>query len=77
MKFNYIILTDNGDPFYTDIIYFNDGVNVEEVQKTINKVKEKDDYTNEDIYEELENIGGGIKEIEFLGFYDYKNHFTY
>lgn len=77
MMFDYILLTDECEPFYTDLIYFNNNVSREEVLNVITKVKENEEYTNEDIYKALENIGGGIKEMKFLGYHDYRNYFNY
>lgn len=77
VKFDYIMLTDNGEPYYTDLIYFNEDVSRDEVLDVLKKVKENDEYTNEDIYKELENIGGGVKEMIFLGYHDYRNYFEY
>ena len=77
MKMKKIILADNDDKYYTDIVYFNDDVTFDEVYDAILKAKEKEDYTNEDVYDELEKIGGGIAKIEFLGAFDYRNYFRY
>ena len=77
VKFEYIMLTDKGEPYYTDLIYFNEDVSRDEVLDVLEKVKENDEYTNEDIYKALEDIGGGIKEMRFLGYHDYRNYFEY
>lgn len=74
MKIRKILLSDNVDNFYTDLIEFNRDTTKEEVWNTIIKCKNEleGEYTNEDIYRYLdEKIG--IKNIEFLDYerFDY------
>lgn len=78
MKIDKILLSDSADEFFTDLIIFKEYTTNEEVQQAINKAREKEDYTNEDIYEELDKIGGGISSFIFLGaIYDTNSNFTY
>jgi hypothetical protein len=69
MKINKILLTDNGDDFYTDLITFQKDTTKEEISDAINKCMKEliDEYTNEDIYEYLDKYIG-IKSIEFLDY---------
>ena len=74
MKIRKILLSDNVDNFYTDLIEFNRDTTKEEVWNIIIKCKNEleGEYTNEDIYRYLdEKIG--IKNIEFLDYerFDY------
>lgn len=70
MKMNKILLTDNTDEFYTDLIEFNRDITSDEVWEVIETCKNDlpGDYTNEDIYRYLDNAIG-IKNITFLGNY--------
>lgn len=71
MKINRILLTDNYDNFYTDLIEFKKDTTREEVYEIIEECKNDlpQDYTNEDIYEYLDKKIG-VKSIIFLGDYD-------
>lgn len=71
MKINRILLTDNGDNFYTDLIEFKKDTTREEVYEVVNKCTTELDgtYTNEDIYKYLDKYIG-IKSIIFLGNYE-------
>lgn len=65
---NKILLRDNCDAFFTDLIEFNRDTTKEEIWSVVIKCKnEKEDYTNEDIYEYLDKYIG-IKSIEFLNY---------
>ena len=67
MKIRKILLYDNTDEYFTDLIEFKRDTTKEEVFNVIQKCKEElaGEYTNEDIYEDL-NHYIGIKSIEFL-----------
>lgn len=69
-----ILLRDNADDFFTDLITFSRNTTSEEIQNAINKCKNDlpQDYTNEDIYKYLDKYIG-IKTIEFLDYerFDY------
>lgn len=68
MKINKILLRDDCDNTFTDLIEFTRDTTKEEIFDTIVKCKnEKEDYTNEDIYNYL-NKYIGIKSIEFLNY---------
>lgn len=71
MKIRTILLSDDCDPFFTDLITFNRETTEEEVQNAILKCKNdlEGEYTNEDIYDYLEKYIG-IENMIFLG--DYK-----
>lgn len=71
MKIKRILLTDNADNFYTDLIEFKKDTTKKEVFDTITKCKNdlEGEYTNEDIYQYLDKAIG-IKNIIFLGNYD-------
>lgn len=68
---NKILLTDEVDTFYTDLITFNRDTTKKEVYEIIAKCQhdKATEYTNEDIYEYLDKYIG-IKDIVFLGNYD-------
>ena len=69
MKIRKILLRDNCDSFFTDLITFQKDTTEEEIFNTIVKCKnEIEDYTNEDIYNYLDKYIG-VESIEFL---DYK-----
>lgn len=74
MKINKILLYDNCDEQFTDLIEFNRDTTKEEVFNTILKCKNEleGEYTNEDIYNYLDKEIG-IKSIEFLSYerFDY------
>lgn len=65
------LLTDYGDTFYTDLIEFEEPVDIIKVQELINKCKNEleGEYTNEDIYHSLDELNVGFK-IIFLGDYE-------
>lgn len=65
-----ILLRDDCDSFFTDLIEFSRETTEEEINNAIKKCKEDlpSEYTNEDIYNYLDKYIG-IKSIEFL---DYK-----
>lgn len=66
---NKIILRDNGDRQYDDLITFDKDVSLDDIKRVIEEVKNKDeDYTNEDIYEGLKKLSSF--EIEWIGIYD-------
>jgi hypothetical protein len=69
MKIKKILLTDDCDEFYTDLIEFNRETTKEEVYEVIYKcIKDlPGEYTNEDIYNYLDKYIG-IKSIEFLSY---------
>lgn len=70
MKIKKILLSDEVDDFFTDLIEFERQTTEDEVWEVIETCKNDlpEDYTNEDIYRYLDNAIG-IKSIEFL---DYK-----
>ena len=74
MKIKKILLYDNCDNYFTDLIEFNRDTTKEEVFNTILKCKQEleNTYTNEDIYNYLDKYIG-IKSIEFLNYerFDY------
>lgn len=52
------LLKDSADSYYTDLIVFEKQVDKKDIIKTIENVKtQKEDYTNEDIYEALDSLG--------------------
>lgn len=68
MIINKILLRDNCDSTFTDLIEFTRYTTRNEVFDTITKCKnEIEDYTNEDIYNYLDKYIG-IKSIEFLNY---------
>ena len=57
---------------YMDLITFDKAVNISDIEMCIQNAKKKEDYTNEDVYKELETLGtftidwiGGIKLFEY------------
>lgn len=70
-KIRRFLLTDNADEFYTDLIEFDKPVLLSDVEYAVNKCKTElvNEYTNEDIYNYLDNLGVDYK-IIFLGNYD-------
>lgn len=69
MKIKKILLRDNGDPFFTDLIEFVRDTTKEEIYDVVLKCKNDlpCDYTNEDIYRYLDKYIG-IKSMEFLDY---------
>ena len=71
---NKILLSDNADNFFTDLITFTRDTTREDILETINKCKNDlpSEYTNEDIYNYLDKYIG-IESIEFLSYerFDY------
>lgn len=66
---NKIILRDSGDSQYDDLISFNKDVSLDDIKRVIEEVKNSNEnYTNEDIYEELKKLSSF--EIEWIGDYD-------
>lgn len=67
---NKIILRDNGDRQYDDLITFDKDVSLDDIKRVIEEVKKNnnEDYTNEDIYEGLKKLSSF--EIEWIGNYD-------
>ena len=52
------LLKDSADSYYTDLIVFEKQVDKKDIIKTIENVKtQKEEYTNEDIYEALDSLG--------------------
>ena len=70
MKINKILLSDDCDITYTDLIEFERDTTEDEVWEVIETCKNDlpGEYTNEDIYNYLDNAIG-IKNITFLGNY--------
>lgn len=63
-----ILLRDDCDSFFTDLITFTRDTTKEEVWDVVLKCKnEIEDYTNEDIYDYLRKYIG-IESIEFLDY---------
>ena len=71
MKIKKILLSDECDSFFTDLITFKEETTKEKVLDTINKCKAEltGEYTNEDIYEYLDKYIG-IENMMFLGDYE-------
>lgn len=66
---NKIILRDSGDSQYDDLITFDKDVSLDDIERVIEEVKNSNEnYTNEDIYEELKKLSSF--EIEWIGDYD-------
>lgn len=66
---NKIILRDSGDSQFDDLITFNKDVSLDDIERAIEEVKNSNEnYTNEDIYEELKKLSSF--EIEWIGDYD-------
>lgn len=52
------LLKDMADSYYTDLIVFKDKIDKKDIINAIENVKtQKEDYTNEDIYKALDNLG--------------------
>ncbi len=64
-----ILLYDEGDDYYTDLIEFERDTTRKEVVEVIQKCKNEleGEYTNEDIYKYLDKYIG-IKTFEFLDY---------
>lgn len=70
MKVKKIILRDDTDSQFDDLITFENPVLLEDIYSTIRYVKDNvEDYTNEDIYIGLKNNIGNFT-IEFIGGYE-------
>lgn len=69
MKIKKILLRDDGDSRFTDLITFKKETTKEEIYNTIVKCKEDlpGEYTNEDVYNYLDKYIG-IESIEFLDY---------
>lgn len=69
LKINKILLTDDCDNQFTDLITFNRDTTLEEVYDIVFKCQKElpGEYTNEDIYDYLDKYIG-IKSIEWLNY---------
>lgn len=68
-KVRKILLQDECDSYYTDLITFDNEVYLEDVVNKIEYVKENiEDYTNEDVYNALGELSDFS--IQWLGNYD-------
>lgn len=66
MKVKRFILRDECDTQWDDLIEFEDYVNLEDIYEKIRYVKENvEDYTNEDVYAALRELGN--YNLEFIG----------
>ena len=65
------LLVDECDNFYTDLIEFEETVDIMKVKELIRKCKNEleGEYTNEDIYNYLKKLGVKFR-IIFLGDYE-------
>lgn len=74
MKIKKILLYDNADEQFTNLIEFNKETTKQEVLYAITRCKNEleGEYTNEDVYNYLDKYIG-IKSIEFLSYerFDY------
>lgn len=69
MMVNKIILRDEADSQFDDLITFKNDVLLEDIYKQIDYVKQNvEDYTNEDIYQALSKLGQYT--IEYIGQYE-------
>lgn len=69
MKTNKIILRDEADSQFDDLITFENDVLLEDIYSQISYVKQNvEDYTNEDIYIALQQLGKYT--IEYIGQYE-------
>ena len=69
MKVNKIILRDNSDSQFDDLITFDKSILLEDIYSQISYVKDNiEDYTNEDIYIALKQLGNFT--IEYIGQYE-------
>ena len=58
MKIKRFILRDGVDPQFDDLIEFEKEVNLDDIIKAVEYVKNNiEDYTNEDIYDALDKLG--------------------
>lgn len=63
------ILRDSTSKQFDDLITFKENVDLIEVEELIEKLKNtKEDYTNEDVYKELDKLGE--YEIQYIGWLD-------
>ena len=62
------LLIDEGDDYYTDLIQFEEPIQLERVKKIVElcKVEKAEEYTNEDVYEYLDKLGVNFT-ITWLG----------
>ena len=68
-KVKTIILQDESDSYYSDLITFDNEVYLKDIVNKIDYVKENiEDYTNEDIYRALSELSEFS--IKWLGQYD-------
>lgn len=66
MKVKRFILRDECDAQWDDLIEFEEYVNLEDIYEKIRYVKENvEDYTNEDVYAALNELGK--YKLEFIG----------
>lgn len=56
---NILVLRDAGDGGFTDIVIFDDEVDIEAIRESINKgLRKMGEWTYDDVLDELENFGG-------------------
>lgn len=56
---NILVLQDAGDGSFTDLVIFDDEVDIEAIRESVNKRLHKgDEWTYDDVLDELENFGG-------------------
>jgi hypothetical protein len=66
---NKFILRDSTSRQFDDLITFKENVDLIEIKELIENLKNtKEDYTNEDIYKELDKLGE--YEIQYIGWLD-------
>ena len=63
-----IILRDSSDEQFDDLITFDNDVDISDVIDAVERAKKIEDYTNEDVYEELAKVGDFT--LEFIGQYN-------
>lgn len=60
MKIKRFLLNEDTQRYsiqYMDLITFDEPVDTEDILKCIERAKKIEDYTNEDVYKELETLG--------------------
>ncbi len=53
-----LVLKDMGDGAFTDLVIFDDEVDMEAVKKKVSELHNRDNWTYDDLLKELDSFGG-------------------
>lgn len=55
---NLILLQDMGDNTFTDLVIFDNGVDMEAVRKKVSELWQREEWSYDDLLKELDKFGG-------------------